>query len=168
MSKKEYLSSLVCIFIIGMCLGMLAIANVGIDTGIIRGASMKNTLTDGDKTLFISEDIKPIKRGDIINLYGYLDEELINVAKRVIGLPGETIFIDGVNVYINDKLLDEPYALYIHEDCIDLNIKVQVKIKENEYFVMGDNRCASDDSRLFGTIPKENILGVMIKSKPSK
>lgn len=163
-NKREYLICLTCIFLYGVSFGVLTIINIGIDIGIVSGSSMNNTLIDGTKTLYVSKDIKQIKRRDIINFYGYLDGELINVVKRVIGLPGETIFINGANVYINGKLLEEPYAIYTHptEDYME------VKVKENEYFVMGDNRSTSDDSRCFGTIPKKNILGVLIKSKPPK
>lgn len=161
-TKKEYLICLIIIFLIGISFGLLTIASMGIDTGVISGSSMNNTLTEGTKVLYVSEDIKQIKRGDIINFYGSLDGKLLNVIKRVIGLPGETIFISGANIYINGELLEESYAIYTHptEDYME------VKIKENEYFVMGDNRSASIDSRHFGTIPKKNILGVLIKSKP--
>jgi len=89
----------------------------------------------------------------------YYNGEEIEVVKRVIGLPGETILIKGDKVYINGKLLEEPYALYDHIG--DDNIEIQ--IRENEYFVMGDNRYESGDSREYGPIPKENISYILIK-----
>ena len=122
---------------------------------------MDNSITDGTKTLYISEKFKTIKRGDIITFYGYVDGELVNIIKRVIALPGEKITINGANVYINGELLEEPYVTYTYpsEDYLE---KI---IKENEYFVMGDNRSSSVDSRNVGPIPKKNILGVLIKSR---
>ena len=70
-----------------------------------------------------------------------------------------SILIKGDKVYINGNLLEEPYALYDHIG--DDNIEIQ--IRENEYFVMGDNRYESGDSREYGPIPKENISYILIK-----
>jgi len=160
-TKREYIISSILIFIIGFYLGMLTIINIGVDAGIVSGSSMNNTITDGTKTLYVSEDFKRIKRGDIITFYGYVDGKLVNIIKRVIALPGETIYIDGSDIYIDGELLDEPYVTYTDES----EEYLEVTIKENEYFVMGDNRSSSIDSRSIGAIPKKNILGVLIKSK---
>ena len=161
LTQKEYFISLIFISIIGFCLGILTIINIGLDSGIVSGSSMDNSITDGTKTLYISEEFKRIKRGDVITFYGYVDGRLVNIIKRVIALPGEKITINGANVYINGELLEEPYATYTYpsEDYLE------EIIKENEYFVMGDNRSSSVDSRNVGPIPKKNILGVLIKSR---
>lgn len=161
LTKKEYFISLIFISIIGFYLGILTIINIGLNSGIVSGSSMDNSITDGTKTLYISEEFKKIKRGDVITFYGYVDGELVNIIKRVIALPGEKITINGANVYINGELLEEPYATYTYpsEDYLEETIK------ENEYFVMGDNRSSSVDSRNVGPIPKKNILGVLIKSR---
>jgi len=158
LTKKEFSTLLFFIFILGFSFGMLTIAELKIDTGIVSGTSMNNTLTEGTKNLYISEDIKQIKRGDIINFYAYIDGELVNLVKRVIGLPGETVYISIDSVYINGELIEEPYSLYTHS----IEDDIEVKIKEDEYFVLGDNRCDSYDSRHYGAIPKHNILGVII------
>lgn len=164
MSKLEYLIVLSLFFIIGVLFGMQTLLKLNIKTGSIMGPSMENTLYEGTRTLYISKEIKPLKRGDIIYFYAYSDGELINVVKRVIGLPGETILIKEDNVYINEELLEEPYALYTYpvEDYIE------IELKQDEYFVLGDNRCHSSDSRYYGAIPKKNILGVLIKTRASK
>ena len=143
---------------------MIALLKLDISTGVVKGSSMEATLFDGSKNLYISKEIKALKRGDIISFYAYGDGELINFVKRVIGFPGETILIKEDKVYINNKLLKDPYALYTcHVDDY-----IEIELKEAEYFVLGDNRCYSMDSRHFGAIPKENIIGVLIKSRISK
>lgn len=161
LTKKEYFISLIFISIIGFYLGILTIINIGLDSGIVSGSSMDDSIIDGTKTLYISEELKRIKRGDVITFYGYVDGKLVNIIKRVIALPGEKITINGANVYINGELLEEPYATYTYpsEDYLE------EIIEENEYFVMGDNRSSSVDSRNVGPIPKKNILGVLIKSR---
>lgn len=164
MSKLEYLIILSLFFIIGVLFGVQTFLKLNIKTGSVMGPSMENTLHEGARTLYISKEIKPLKRGDIIYFYAYSDGELINVVKRVIGFPGETVLIQEDKVYINEELLEEPYALYTYpvEDYIE------IELKQDEYFVLGDNRCHSSDSRHYGAIPKKNILGVLIKSRASK
>jgi signal peptidase I len=158
-SRKIYIVSLISILIIGVFLGILTMEKLNIKTRIIKGVSMENTLHEGTRNLYISKDFKDIKRQDIVIFKMYYNGEEIEVVKRVIGLPGETILIKGDKVYINGNLLEEPYALYDHLG--DDNLEVQ--IKENEYFVMGDNRYESGDSREYGAILKENILYILIK-----
>ncbi|HOO96760.1 MAG TPA: signal peptidase I [Caldisericia bacterium] len=104
-------------------------------------------------------------RGDIIVFHpvakGHSDEDLI---KRVIGLPGEWIDIRGKEVYINGKLLVESgnknntdYTVdYL---CDDESCKVGEQLAEDEYYVLGDNRDVSRDSRAFGPVPFEKIVG---------
>lgn len=160
-SKIEYFIVLIMFFIIGVVLGMLSLSKLNIKTGIVMGTSMEPTLLEGTRNLYISKELKPLKRGDIIYFYAYGDGELINVVKRVIGLPGETILINEDKVYINNERLEEPYALYTYP----LDDYIEIELKQGEYFVLGDNRCYSKDSRHFGAIPKENIIGVLIKSR---
>ncbi len=164
MSKLEYFIVLILIFIIGILFGMQTFFKLNIHTGSIMGQSMENTLHEGTRTLYISKEIKPPKRGDIIYFYGYSDGELINVVKRVIGLLGETILIKEDKVYINEGLLEEPYALYTYP----VDDYIEIELKRDEYFVLGDNRSHSSDSRYYGAIPKKNILGVLIKTRASK
>ena len=78
--------------------------------------------------------------------------------KRVIGLPGETVKIEDTQIYIDDEPLYEPY---INETCSATRCRDNIwdPLGQNEYFVMGDNRNNSTDSRVFGKISRENIIG---------
>lgn len=96
------------------------------------------------------------QRGDIIAFY-YNNKVLI---KRVIGLPGEWVNIDGSgNVYINGELLDEPY---ITDRALgDCSITLPYQVPDGRYFVLGDHRSTSRDSRstLVGPVSEEQIMG---------
>lgn len=120
-----------------------------------------------------------VRRGDII-VFKYPNDMKVNYIKRVIGLPGETIEIKNKEVFINDKKLPEELIATKHNDNYEyfkskassnefivkkdvdniykLNFK-KTKIPEGSYFVMGDNRDNSSDSRAWGFVPFENIRG---------
>lgn len=86
------------------------------------------------------------RRGEIVVISSPINEN-IDLIKRVIGLPGETIFIKDKKVYINDQLLQEPYARYKRKDEVLVGDNIPpMKIPEDSFFVMGDNRDESGDS----------------------
>ena len=117
----------------------------------VNGASMDNTLKDKDILLLNIIDYKindNIKRYDIV-VIDNKDEFLI---KRVIGLPGDIVRCIDDELYINDKKIEENYAIGKTSDF-------EVKVREGEYFVLGDNREISLDSRYFGSFKKEQIKG---------
>ena len=122
---------------------------------------MEKTLNNGDKLLIKNYNGKQLKRGDIVSFDLYIDSERVSVLKRVIGLPNEVIKVKGNEVYIDNQLIDEKYAYYsdLNEDNFSF------ALGDNEYFVMGDNRCDSLDSRAFGAIPKDIIEGVLVSYK---
>lgn len=126
------------------------------------GDSMSPTLSNGDVFLLdkISYNFKEIKRNDVI-AFKFADTKYL--VKRVIGMPGERIDYKNNILYINGKAYDE---LFLDEDVItDEFIMEQIKgcddgvIPENSYFVLGDNRGNSLDSRAIGVISKEDIIG---------
>jgi len=93
------------------------------------------------------------ERKDVI-IFHFPRDPSRDFVKRVIGLPGDTIEIDDGEVYINGTKLDEPYITKRGSG----NMKL-LTIGEDAYFVMGDNRRASNDSRDWGTVPTANIVG---------
>lgn len=118
----------------------------------VDGDSMKNTLKNGDILLLYK--LSSIDRFDII----VLDEEKDNekIIKRVIGLPGETVAIKKGKIYINDKVIDDEYA---YGETSDYD---KVTLEDDEYFILGDNRLISKDSRYFGPIKKSEIKGKIV------
>ena len=126
----------------------------------IEGDSMKPLLRDQERILIYKLAInrKNLHRFDIVVLFKP-DEPEKSLVKRIIGLPGEIIEIRAGDVYINDKLLkqplngDHPDALKSPQDMKAL------LIPQGMFFVMGDNRRISLDSRLFGPVPQKYIFG---------
>jgi len=133
-----------------------------VETFWIPSGSMEPTLMVGDRIMAykIFYGINRVKRGDIIIFKFPLDPKK-DFVKRVIGLPGDTIEIRKKEVYVNKKRLIEPYA--VHSDNWDTGFPRDeygpVKVPSDSLFVLGDNRDSSEDSRYWGYVPKENIIG---------
>lgn len=99
------------------------------------------------------------QRGDIV-VFHYPDVSTEDYIKRIIGLPGDVVEIRGTLVYINGELLEE---LYIHEPCLPQNCEPLIwRLDTRQYFVMGDNRNHSSDSRAFGPILREYLIGKVV------
>ncbi len=144
---------------------------------IVSGASMDNTFQNGNYLIIdeISYRFEEPKRGEVLvfkvppkglELQRLPLTKTVYYIKRIIGLPGETVEInkDVVKIYNKEnpdgKVLVEPY-IYIDPTAKNslLDLKLKVTLKDGEYFVMGDNRHNSSDSRYWGVLPKENIVG---------
>jgi signal peptidase I len=138
----------------------------------IPSLSMYPTLQVGDRIIVnkLSYHIHDVHRGDIVVFARppLENQEYADLVKRVIGLPGDTISSRGGRVYINNKRLSEPwlppgpdsYTGALPGDAHpQFDLPGPVKIPAGEYFVMGDNRTDSEDSRFFGPIPKSLIVG---------
>ena len=102
------------------------------------------------------------KQEDIVALKDPLDN--VPVVKRIIALPGQSVYLKHGRVYVDGRLLREPYLLagtptYAFEKSEDEFFC----IGKNEFFVMGDNRNNSSDSRSFGAVPRQNILGKVME-----
>ncbi len=116
----------------------------------VNGTSMMTTLHDGDIMILniIGYRFEKINRFDIV----VVDEGNEYLIKRVIGLPGEEIEYKDNQLYVNGKKIRENYGSQETEDF-------KVKVKKNSYFVLGDNRTNSLDSRYFGAFQKNRIIG---------
>lgn len=102
---------------------------------------------------------RTIHRGDIVALWSP-ESAGTRLVKRVIGLPGETLEVRHRFVYINGYKLDEPYAVHIDPREIDRRDNFgPVSIPADRFFMMGDNRDNSNDSRFWGFAPRENLIG---------
>jgi signal peptidase I len=127
---------------------------------VVSGSSMVPTFIDKDYLIVdeITYKFNDPKRDDVIIFRYPLDKSKFFI-KRIIGLPGETVDIKGSVITITNGehkdglVLDQPYVKNQKEDT------VHTVLKDNEYFVMGDNRSASSDSRYWGAVPRKNIVG---------
>lgn len=134
----------------------------------VEGQSMMPKLHDQDR-IFVNKfiyplrewigDKEPIKRGDIVVLL-FPDDPSKSYIKRVVGLPGEEIYIENGKLYVNGVQIEESYldARYLSEDSMP-NKEV---VRPHHYFVLGDNRRNSSDSRYWGQVPEKYIYGKAI------
>lgn len=151
----------------------------------IPSGSMRPTLIEGDRIFVerVSRFFTSPKRGDIMVFYppseqlsktpeaiferltGFVCKDVAYI-KRVIGLPGDKILIrpnaDGkYSVYVNGQKLKETYILddYDYTPCTEKRLCGPMTVPENKYFMMGDNRGNSEDSRFWGFLPRERFIG---------
>lgn len=158
---KEMISTL--LYLLGvLCLTWVVITFVGQRTEV-DGASMESTLSNGDNLIVdkLSYRFRDPERFDII-VFPFKYKEKTYYIKRIIGLPGETVQIDEQgNIYINGEMLSESYGReIIRPENVGLASE-PIVLGEDEYFVMGDNRNNSTDSRFaqVGNIKREDIIG---------
>jgi signal peptidase I len=173
-TAREYFESICVAVILALFVRTFVVQAFKIPTG-----SMENNLLIGDHLLvnkFVHAPttssveramlpIDPIRRGDII-VFKYPEEPERDFIKRVIGLPGETIELRKKRVFIDGKQLDEPYVHYLsppdQDDGDEFDVRVQygpVTVPAGHFFMMGDNRDNSQDSRYWGFLPQEYVKG---------
>jgi signal peptidase I len=123
----------------------------------VKGASMEPNFDDGQYLIIdeLSYHFREPQRGEVI-VFKYPYNPSQRYIKRIIGLPGETIEIKDGQVLINGQILDE--SNYLPEGTVTSGL-IKTNLGEKEYFVLGDNRLASSDSRRWGVLPRENIIG---------
>jgi len=155
---RETLGWIVYILIV-VCATYLIVTYVGQRTKV-SGDSMQATLQDGDNLIVdkISYRFRDPKRFEIV-VFPYRYAEDTYYIKRIIGLPGETVQIIDGYVYINGEQLDEHYGLEVMNNAG--NAAQPIALGEDEYFVLGDNRNASADSREsnVGTLHRDELIG---------
>ena len=132
----------------------------------VRQTSMERTLEPDEYVLVdkLTPRFDPFHRGDIVVLHppeGWEDEQGTPFIKRVIGVGGDTVEIHDGGVYINGDRLDEPYIYTEDDGSVQTTEAAQESwvIPDDELFLMGDHRQDSADSRAFGPVPKEHVIG---------
>ena len=175
---REYFESIVIAVILALFIRTFVVQAFKIPTG-----SMEENLLIGDHLLVnkfifgptasaIERKLLPvtsIRRGDVI-VFKYPEEPDRDFIKRVIGLPGETLEVREKQVYVNGTALVEPYAHYLQpvaspsafHEVTSFDVRERygpVTVPPNQFFVMGDNRDNSQDSRYWGFLPRENVKG---------
>jgi signal peptidase I len=175
---REYFESIVIAVILALFIRTFVVQAFKIPTG-----SMEETLLIGDNLLVnkfvfgptatgVERALLPIgtiKRRDVL-VFKYPEEPSRDFIKRVIGLPGETVELREKKVYINGTALDEPYVHFLSppsgpselHEVTSFDVRERygpVTVPPDHYFMMGDNRDNSQDSRYWGFLPRENIKG---------
>jgi len=121
---------------------------------VAKGTSMNPAVRDGD-IMFVNR-VGDYERGDLV-IFSKSHEYENDVIKRVIGLPGETVDIENGQVTVDGEPLKEPYT--IGETERKEILEYPVTLKSDEYFVMGDRRDNSQDSRNYGPVKREQLIG---------
>ena len=185
MNNKNTIKKITYYALVGLLITLSILFNVFIQRVQVSGHSMDPTLTTNEK-LFAVKHI-PIDRFDIVVAKEKTDDENIFIIKRVIGLPGDTVEYKKDQLYVNGKKINEPYLDSFKEklkdgSLIDYFIKInpdyanfdfntdyltvdssgndtfKVTLKSDEYFLLGDDRPISKDSRAVGPIKKSDII----------
>jgi signal peptidase I len=148
-----------------LALVLFLVIHLAVQPVRVIGSSMYPTVADQDYLIATTIDYRfnSPHRGDIVILRDPYDSSL-DFIKRVIALPGEHLLIRNGQVYINGRLLTEPYVNHQEQWTVNSNYPASgsadpegIVIPANQYFVMGDNRNHSSDSRAFGAIPRSSI-----------
>jgi signal peptidase I len=171
---REYFESIVVAVILALFIRTFVVQAFKIPTG-----SMEPNLLVGDHLLvnkFVFAPtisplertilpMRPIRRGDVM-VFKFPEEPERDFIKRVIGLPGETVELRNRQVFVNGQRIDEPYAHYLfpqgQEDEAVFDVRERygpVTVPAKHYFMMGDNRDNSQDSRYWGFLPEHYVKG---------
>jgi signal peptidase I len=172
---REYAKSILWALVLA-----LLIRSFVVQAFVIPSGSMENTLLIGDhivvnkfiygiKIPFSDTRVLPLrepKRGDVI-VFEYPVDRSKDFIKRVVGVPGDEIFIRNKQVYVNGVLYRNPHVIQQDPEILPGRVSSRdnfgpVRVPPNDYFVMGDNRDYSYDSRFWGFVKKSEILGLAI------
>src|SRR5690242_16122716 len=128
----------------------------------VEGTSMMPTLTDQER-IFINKftyrfGLGSIERGDTV-VFWYPQDTSKSYIKRVIGIPGDRVRVDAGQVYVNGAALSEEYVPPENRDFSSWRDGREQVVPEGRYFVLGDHRNQSSDSRMWGYVPRDNIYG---------
>jgi signal peptidase I len=134
--------------------GLFLIYLLTFHTPVVRGSSMQPGLQDGDRILVEPwSELVGYNRGDIVVMRYPLDTR-VDYVKRIIGLPGDRIVLGDGGLWVNGVLLTEPYV-----GSVDRTAFVATTVRPDHFFVLGDNRLRSSDSREFGQVKADLLRG---------
>jgi signal peptidase I len=171
-SARRVLAELGVLIVVAVVLAVILRTFV-IGTYLIPSGSMEPTLMINDRILVdkLSYHLHGVHRADVIVFATPHNEDcggtpVADLVKRVVGLPGETISLGGGRVYINGKLLSQPWLVsdeqgvtYTGPSLAPYSLRKPYKIPPGDVYVMGDNRTVSCDSRYWGPVPESSIVG---------
>lgn len=153
MFKKtiKFLATIALSFVLGVFISRNSYSMVE-----VSGHSMDYTLKDGEKLWVNNLPFKEYKLNDIV----VANESGVRVVKRIVGLPNDRLIFVGDTLYRNGKAVEEGYVT--DEGYEKGLLKAEITVPEGEYFLLGDNRDVSNDSRYFGTVTKSQLQGKVI------
>ena len=153
MFKKtiKFLATIALSFVLGVFISRNSYSRVE-----VSGHSMDYTLKDGEKLWVDNLPFKEYKLNDIV----VANESGVRIVKRIVGLPNDRLVFVGDTLYRNGKAVEEGYVT--DEGYEKGLLKAEITVPEGEYFLLGDNRDVSNDSRYFGTVTKSQLQGKVI------
>jgi len=144
-------------------LGGLVVRTLVLRPLTVSSTSMEPTLCPGDRVLvdLWGPDVGDLTRGDLVALRPGRSE--VPVVKRVVGLPGDEVAIRDALLYVNGRRIDEPY---VDHKAIDALFYGPVVVPADRFLVLGDARAASIDSRVYGPVPSDRLIGTIAMRVP--
>ncbi len=156
---REKRTHILAAMLFGSVLSYFLIVRFLVTVGEVEGISMLPTLQDGDRFLInrMIFRIREPQPGDIVEIWTPHSDDYS--VKRIIASPGDVVQIKGGNVYVNGKMLVEPYlpkGVMTEGHALGANV---YRVEDDAFFVLGDNRSVSADSRTFGAIKRDRLVG---------
>lgn len=156
---REARTRILAVMVVGSVLSYLVCSRFVIGMGEVVGQSMWPNLVDGDRFIVnrLIYRVRAPLPGDVVAVKLPNDDEWI--VKRVIAQPGDMVRIRAGRVWVNGRVLFEPYLSANVPTLARAMRNRSYRIADNCYFVLGDNRLASDDSRMFGAVSRDQFVG---------